>query len=51
MVYGVMNFVVIPLSATSRGALTTPIVANGLLIHVLGVGLPSALVAWAARAD
>lgn len=48
-VWLVMNFLVIPLSATSRGTLSAAIVANGLAIHALGVGLPSALFARAAR--
>jgi hypothetical protein len=47
--YLVMNFVVIPLSAANRGAFTTPIVVNGVLIHIFGVGIPSALFARAAR--
>lgn len=42
-VYAVMNLVVIPLSALHRGTMTWKTVANGLLIHMLGVGLPSAL--------
>lgn len=49
-VWLVMNFVVIPLSALQRGALTTPIVLNGLLIHVFGVGIPAMLAARAAMA-
>jgi len=47
VVYLIMNFVVIPLSAAATGRLTPVIVANGLLIHLLGVGLPSALFARA----
>jgi len=47
-VYAVMNLVVIPLSAIHRGPMTLPVLANGLLIHLLGVGLPSALAARAA---
>jgi hypothetical protein len=43
-VYLVMNFVVIPLSATGRGALVWPVVLNGVLIHMFGVGLPTALI-------
>jgi hypothetical protein len=46
--YVVMNFVVIPLSATSRGNPALPVIINGLLIHLLGVGLPSALFSRAA---
>jgi uncharacterized membrane protein YagU involved in acid resistance len=42
-VYLVMNFVVLPLSAASRGALSWPVVVNGVLIHMLGVGLPTSL--------
>jgi hypothetical protein len=44
-VYLVMTRVVVPLSAAaSRGGLPpTPVLINGLLIHMLGVGLPAAL--------
>jgi hypothetical protein len=45
-VYVVMNYAVIPLSATSRGPFVLPVFINGILIHALGVGLPSA---WFAR--
>ena len=51
-VYVVMNFVVIPLSAVAprSGLPPGPVLANGLLIHLLGVGLPTALCArWALR--
>jgi len=49
--YFVMNYVVIPLSATSRGAFAMPVFLNGLAIHVVGVGLPAAwFVSRAARA-
>lgn len=43
--YLVMNFVVLPLSATPPGSapIPLPVLINGLLIHALGVGLPSAL--------
>ena len=47
-VYLVMNFAVIPLSAVTRGPFLLPVVINGLLIHMLGVGIPSALFARAA---
>jgi hypothetical protein len=47
--YCVMNYVVIPLSATSRGAFAWPVFANGILIHMFGVGIPSALAARAAH--
>jgi hypothetical protein len=40
--YFVMQYAVIPLSATSRGAFVWPVVLNGLLIHAFGVG-PAAL--------
>jgi hypothetical protein len=49
-VYAIMNYAVIPLSAI--GPRTAPISlavhVNGVLIHALGVGLPSALAARAA---
>ena len=48
-VWLVMNFVVIPLSAAGTPAFRTVVVVNGLLIHMLGVGLPSALFARAVR--
>lgn len=47
-VYFVMNYAVIPLSATSRGAFAWPVFINGILIHAFGVGLPSALFARSA---
>jgi hypothetical protein len=43
-----MNFVVIPLSALGSRSLTAPIVINGLLIHLVGVGIPAVLFARAA---
>jgi hypothetical protein len=47
-VYGVMNFVVLPLSALPPTPLPTgAVLLNGLLIHAFGVGLPSALFARA----
>ncbi len=51
VVYGVMNYVVVPLSAIGGGVRmpATPVLINGLLIHAFGVGLPCALVARAAR--
>jgi len=50
--YAVMNLVVIPLSKIGGPSMpATPVLANGLLIHMLGVGLPSALFAAAARRD
>jgi len=48
--YVVMNYVVIPLSAvTPGGPKPLPVVVNGLLIHMFGVGIPAALAAR--RAD
>jgi hypothetical protein len=48
--YLVMNFVVLPLSAAGGGASAWPIVLNGVLIHMFGVGLPSSLFARASMA-
>jgi hypothetical protein len=43
VVYFFMNQVVIPLSAIGRGSLPSlPVFLNGIVIHVLGVGLPTA---------
>jgi len=47
--YGVMNFIVLPLSKTGPPSLPAPVLINGLLIHMFGVGLPSALFARTAR--
>jgi hypothetical protein len=47
-VYGVMNYVVIPLSAANSAPRPAAVVLNGLLIHLVGVGLPAALAARAA---
>jgi hypothetical protein len=42
--YAVMNLVVIPLSKIGGLAMPpAPVLANGLLIHMFGVGLPAAL--------
>jgi len=50
VVYAVMNLVVIPLSKIGGPAMpAAPVLANGLLIHMFGVGLPSALFARAVR--
>ena len=47
--YFVMSRIVVPLSAAGDGGWPPlPVLVNGLLIHALGVGLPSALVARAA---
>ena len=50
VVYVVMNQVVVPLSAAAVGSGPTPVpvLINGLLIHILGVGIPSALFTRAA---
>jgi hypothetical protein len=50
-VYFVMNLIVLPLSHAVVGPWppATPVLANGLLIHMFGVGLPSALFTAAAR--
>jgi hypothetical protein len=45
-----MNFLVIPLSAATAAAWSLPVIINGLLIHVLGVGVPALLFARAAGA-
>jgi hypothetical protein len=44
-VYGVMNYVVIPLSATRRPAFNASWVFWSLVVHALLVGLPAALFA------
>jgi hypothetical protein len=46
-----MNHVVVPLSAAVTGAGPKPlaVILNGLLIHMIGVGLPAALFAGMAR--
>jgi hypothetical protein len=47
LAYVGMNYLVVPLSAAvvGSGPTPTPVLINGLLIHVLGVGIPSALAA------
>ena len=45
-VYGVMNYIVLPLSAfPQRGTPPTLVIALGLLVHVVLVGIPIALCA------
>ena len=44
-VYLVMNRVVIPLSAAASGSPSWPVLVNGVLIHMFGVGLPVSVVA------
>jgi hypothetical protein len=46
--YLVMNLVVVPLSAATPAHKALPVVINGVLIHIFGVGIPSALFARAA---
>ena len=47
--YAVMNLVVIPLSRIGGPAMpAAPVLVNGLLIHMFGVGLPAALFSRAA---
>lgn len=48
-VYGVMTYVVVPLSAALVGQATPATTINGILIHVLGIGIPSAVFAAAAH--
>ena len=47
-VYLVMNLIVIPLSGAAGPAPPLPVVTNGVLIHMFGVGLPASLAARAA---
>ena len=47
-VYAVMNVIVIPLSAARGGVPALVVLINGVLIHLVGVGLPAALSARAA---
>ena len=46
-VYCVMNLIVLPISAAGETAFVLPVVVNGVLIHIVGVGIPSALFARA----
>lgn len=50
-VYLMMNLVVVPLSAAATGLPSWPVILNGVLIHMFGVGLPSSLLARAACAE
>jgi hypothetical protein len=50
LVYGAgawvfMNFVVLPFTKAGHGPILLPVAVNGILIHMLGVGLPSAIAA------
>jgi hypothetical protein len=47
--FAVMNLVVLPLSAAGRAHFDALGLTNGILIHVLGVGIPSALAAREVR--
>lgn len=47
--FAVMNLVVLPLSAAGRAHFDALGLANGLLVHMLGVGMPSALAAREVR--
>jgi hypothetical protein len=49
--YGVMNYVVLPLSAAGGSHPAGAALTNGLLIHAFGVGLPAALAARAQFGD
>jgi hypothetical protein len=49
VVYTAMTFVIIPLSAIGPVRPSGFALTNGLIIHMLGVGLPAALVAARAR--
>ena len=53
LVHGVMHYVVVPMSAVTRGAAPLPLVVhvNQWLIHAFGIGLVTALFARAARRD
>lgn len=51
LVWVVMNRLVLPLTPAMTGTQSLAVVINGLLIHALGVGLPSALSSWAVRPD
>lgn len=42
VVYLAMNLVVIPLSNAGAGPRSLPVILNGVLIHIFGVGLPAA---------
>jgi hypothetical protein len=51
VVYLVMTFVVVPMSAAGGGARPAAVILNGVLIHMFGVGLPAALAAKAAGSE
>jgi len=43
LVYFFMNRIVIPLSAIGSSAFSLPLFVNGIVIHILGIGVPAAL--------
>ena len=45
-----MTEIVLPLSAVASQHRSLPVIINGVLIHLVGVGLPSALAARTATA-
>ena len=49
VVFTVMQYVVIPFSAITPGPMSTAALVNGILIHLVGVGRPTALVSRAAQ--
>ncbi|HSE65558.1 MAG TPA: hypothetical protein VLB12_01140 [Gemmatimonadales bacterium] len=48
LVYFIMTQIVLPLSAVAPQHRVLPVIINGVLIHLVGVGLPAALAARAA---
>ncbi|HEY7029237.1 MAG TPA: hypothetical protein VH438_16600 [Gemmatimonadales bacterium] len=48
LVYLIMTQIVLPLSAVAPQHRSLPVIINGVLIHLVGVGLPAALAARAA---
>lgn len=51
LVYLIMTQIVLPLSAVGPQHRAVPVIINGVLIHLVGVGLPAALAARAAMAS
>lgn len=51
IVYAVMNAIVVPLSAAAHGFPKLPVLVNGLLIHIFGVGIPTAAFVQAASSQ
>jgi hypothetical protein len=51
MVYGFMNYVVIPLSATARGRFLASWVIASIVVHAFLIGVPAALFARTATGD